>query len=164
MAEQAESLIKSIPELSAALYKAGYNGDFSEVARLLLPIVTGEIIETGGIKLRVVDPTDEERELLKKAETEGIEYGLITAGKTSRVVRGKEDGLNEVEVLQIITELTDKLGDKSFSHTHWDNRYSPTPSPSDVPVFDQVTDKFGYECRVVSWLPGEKVFVYLGRA
>jgi len=147
-----------VPGLNEALLR----GNSDRISTILSSVKSGEIIKTWGIVLLVDNPTPEEQHLLTISQEKMIEYGLIRAGDTKRVLVGKTAELDKTEVMQIATELSVLPGKKTFSHTHWDNEYTPIPSGAELETFRQLSKQWGYKCRVVSWLPGAKTFEFIG--
>lgn len=158
MTETRETQGRFVPGLSEALFQ----GDPERIASLLSGVQPGEIIKTWGLLLLVDNPTPEELDLMKKSQDERIEHALIRAGNVTRELRGKRAGVDERESLRVAAELSTYPGEKSFTHTHWDKESTPVPSGPDIGIFRQLSEQWGYKCRVVSWLPGSKTFEFMG--
>ncbi len=153
------SYYKTISGLGEALFK----GDTQKLRELLSGVSTGEVVRTWGLELQVDSPTPEEMELMRKSKEEKIEYGLFQAGDTHMKIKGKAREIDDQECLKIASELAKIPGPKSFSHTHWNNEYTPIPSGPDVTMFRILSmSHLGYRFRVISWLPNSKVFELVG--
>jgi hypothetical protein len=147
-----------IPGLAEALFR----GDQIKVAELLSGIAIGKKIEVWNMILEVQTPNELELQLLERSKKERREFGLVSAGEIQEVIEGKNDELNDREVLGIVQRFSASNGHKYFSHTHWDEGGTPIPSGPDLATFRTLKDVFGFDCRVISWLPDNKVFVFRG--
>ena len=125
-------------------------------------VQSGEIIKTWGLLLLVDSPTPEELDLIEKSQNERREYVLVRAGDISRELVGKGAEVDERESLRVAAELSTYPGEKLFIHTHWDKESTPVPSGPDIGVFRQLSEQWGYKCRVVSWLHEGKTFEFIG--
>ncbi len=153
------SYYKTIAGLGEALFK----GDTHKKRAASTEIYTGEVIRTWGLELQVDSPTPEEMELMRKSKVERIEFGQFIAGDTHVEIKGKAGEIDDQECLKIASELAKIPGPKSFSHTHWDEEYTPFPSGPDVAMFRILSmSHLGYRFRVISWLPNSKVFELVG--
>ena len=147
-----------VPRLAEVLLK----GDSARIEEIFSGVKNGEVIEVWGMILEIDQPNELELPLLKRSKRERRELGLISVGETHEVLEGKSYELDERAVLGTAQRLSDGAGPKYFSHTHWDQKRVPTPSSQDLAVFRNLKDGFGYDCRVLSWLPDNKVFIFRG--
>ena len=158
MTEKGEAQGRFVPSLGEALLQ----GDSERISILLSEVKSGEIIKTWGLLLLVDNPTPEELDLMKKSQNERKEHTLVKAGDVMRELVGKRAEVDERESLRVAAELSAYPGEKSFTHTHWDEESTPVPSGPDIGIFRQLSKQWGYKCRVVSWLPGGKTFEFIG--
>ncbi len=146
----------------SGLAEALFKGDQIKVAELLSGLAIGETIEVWDMILEVQAPNELELQLINRSKEERREYGLVVAGDTQEIIEGKNDELNDREVMGVAQRLSVNEGNRYFSHTHWDEEGAPIPSGPDLTTFRTLKDVLGYDCRVVSWLPDNKVFVFRG--
>ena len=149
------------PIVVLGLAEALFQGNSEKLASLLSGVQAGEIIKTWDLLLLVDNPTPEEVVLMEKSRNEKIEYALIRVGDVAKELRGKRAEVDERELLRVAAELSTYPGEKSFTHTHWDREGTPIPSGPDIGMFRQLSEQWGYKCRVVSWLPGNKTFGFI---
>jgi len=145
-----------IPKLANALFR----GDSSMIEDLLNPLEPGVLLKTWDITMQIDNPNAVERELILRSIQEQREFGVITVGDVKKFIEGKNTELDDSVIVDVARQLSTLGGKKTFSHTHWDMQTIPLVSGPDIEVLDQLTREWGYECRVVSWLPGNKVFIY----
>jgi len=71
--------------------------------------------------------------------------------------------VDDREVWRVAKDLLDRdvKGERKLIHTHYDKSYVPIFSAPDVPVMRNYFEGWGFECRVVSWVPN-KVFIFKG--
>lgn len=153
------SRAKFVPGLGEALFR----GEPERTAELLAGLRVGEVIKTWGLVLLVDSPTQEEVALMERSRKEEVEYAVVRVGDEVRELKGERAEVDERECVRIAESFSAFPGIRTFTHTHWDRETTPIPSGPDAVVFQLLIERWGYRCRVVSWLPGKKTFEYMGR-